>query len=134
MSEFAMRRIDLSPTAFASTISADFILGDVRVEGWIKAESMESGLEACRLLGGLFDRETVGGFSLDGTFTDFPFSFDVRPDFLVRLLRHETKEELMARVRKVLEGAGRRLKRERNMRLKELEAGMFEYLEGGEAK
>lgn len=123
-------RFAVSPTAVATNVTASPILGDVRVEGWIRADDMKSGLAACRLVAGLFGLEHAGGFSTDGTFTDFPFSFDVRPGLVPRVFRTESREELLARVERVLRGAGRRLSREREATGRKAEAGAFEYAGG----
>ena len=111
-------KIRLSPVAFATSIHAfRTVLGTVRVEGWIKAPDKASGFEASNLLGGLFGLDHAGGFSLDGTFTDFSFSFDVRPDFVPRAARFETRAELLDRVERTLKNASARLTRERNAKL-----------------
>jgi hypothetical protein len=117
----------VSPTATASTVTASPILGDVRIEGWIKADDMKSGLEACRLVAGLFDMDHAGGFSLDGTFTDFPFSVDVRPGLVPKTIRLEDRDELLDRVLRVLKGSARRLAREREAAARNLEARAFNY-------
>ena len=111
-------KIRLSLVAFATTVHAfRTVLGTVRVEGWIKAPDKASGFEASNLLGGLFGLDHAGGFSLDGTFTDFSFSFDVRPDFVPRAARFETRAELLDRVERTLKNASARLTRERNAKL-----------------
>lgn len=123
-----IKKIQISPTAYANTVQAEPCCGSVRVSGWICADNMESGLEAGRLFGGLFGHSSSGGFSMDGTFTDFPFSFDVVPTYDVRRGRMEQMDEILTRVEKVLRNAQRNLLVQRNKKLKALESGAFQYL------
>jgi hypothetical protein len=120
--------IQLSPTAKATYVQSEHCCGYVRVTGWIKADSQVSGLEAGALIGGLFGRKSSGGFSADGTFMDFPFSFDVAPEYLSNRGRMEDKDECLARVQKTLRNAQRNLTRVRNTAIKTLEMGAFEYV------
>lgn len=115
--------IHFSPTSKATYVQAEHCCGYVRVTGWIQADSTQSGLAAGAFLGGLFGRKSSGGFSLDGTFMDFPFSFDVASEYIS--LRREDKDECLARVRKTLRNAQRNLTRCRNAKLKGLEIGAF---------
>lgn len=119
--------IQLSPTAKATYVQVEHICGSVRITGWITAESTVSGLEAGALIGGLFGRASSGGFSSDGQFLDFPFSFDTRPEYLSQRGRMEDKNEHLSRVEKTLQNAQRNLTRARNAELKKLEAGAFDY-------
>ena len=112
----------VSPTAEVPYATVSKSLGDVRIEGWIKAEDTKSGLHACTLIAGLFGLKHAGGFSSNGQFLDFPFCFEVFPASLPKHYRCETQDELLARVQKTLRFAGSRLTRERNKALAALES------------
>lgn len=106
--------IQLSPTAKATYVQAEHVCGYVRITGWIKAESTESGLEAGALIGGLFGRKSSGGFSTDGQFIDFPFSFDVSPEYDSKRGQMEDKGQHLSRIENTLSNAQRNLSRARN--------------------
>jgi hypothetical protein len=92
----------------ASFTSIEPILGDIRVQGWISAPSRAEGFAFSGYLAEKMGRKFIGGFCLeDQGPVHFPFSFDVRPEWISKFSRYEYIKELHARVTKMIRRAQR---------------------------